>query len=433
MKREKQEESTSSREQILLIVSGTDSLTADLLARILETHPKISFIHDFEFLPKVDAADSGEYSQESSQFSSIIQALDHEKRPAKKRALHGGDGLGASHLMRPKDGDQVAILKKNIRSHPKRRISIVFAAKSSSIISSSETSMISNILPNFRQILIIRNPIEFISSAMRNARKVNGGSSNWSIVETRRAVASWMKRWECAARLAIESNHGVFFLKYDDIRDEFEATCAHISAFLNVEPEFSYTATQFDADDQKQALAAVDYLYCKEIFQGITNEWESTSLLELLKLNQKLYAPIEYNRKYAANQKDIVSLFLRSGFYDPEEWGVWSAGKISIMRFSIQDYFLNLKFLTLKLLLTFFWGANSEFALWLSLNGAPAERRVFKMQEGGVSLELTFKPTVIRNELIFEFERTKQPTDEPIQELRALAMGLISFELVVQS
>ncbi|MGU3468641.1 sulfotransferase family protein [Methylobacterium sp. C33D] len=426
---------------IYFLVSGAPRSGTSVLQQILNTHSEISCFHEYglnDLAKRVDTLFDVERSRNAMYAGLEITPTFYSP------ALNEDQSDRADPLEAPlKSFDPAPIPARDRHYH--KIINAIFAAisgkmelkavgdKMPNVVSGAYMDQLLPQFPGIKLVLIIRHPANVIKSSLARAAAAKERRDAWHIETFDEALDEWVNNWEFAAKINQDENYSKLFLKYENLRDNFDGEMKRVADFLSVSSTFVNLIEPSMGNGDKFRLSAEQEARIAERVGPLIKAWEKDDAYSLLSSFQTLPYIIESGEMIDASGNGLLPHVLRDGFYPVEDWGAWTNGTHARIVFkirsakAIEDVWLDLSFMG-------FVGDMTDFVFGITVNSGPLEMisvdaataqgpianvgRLFKVVDGLVAIKLSVP-------------RPKMRVQEPITDSRSVGLGLKSIRATI--
>ncbi len=194
-----------------------------------------------------------------------------------------------------------------------------------------DVDLLARVLGDLRLVLILRNPMDALSSSLARSRAALRGEDRW----LSEPVAVTYRRWLNAMRImaaAAAAPLPVLLVKYEDLCTRPAEGEARVIAFAGLRPGVDLPPRAQPLDRASlRALPDIERAEVERLLGPIDDLWSALAPGQLLERFGAAapYLPVGEAVAFGLDSADV---FLVSGFCGPEGWGRWTDGPRSHIR-----------------------------------------------------------------------------------------------------
>lgn len=286
-------------------------------------------------------------------------------------------------------------------------------------------------LLDLRLLHIVRRPSDVINSSLARRNKALRGADQWHIHSVEEACMEWMADWNRGSTARAVLGNRLLTIRYEDLVTDGPVVCDHIARHLEIEDAFDPSVCRAPPPDLKGYATKPDEAAIIDAFLGNVEATWDLPLPTLLERHPRVARPLPGTGSIAFELGGNGQFYAFSGFSIPENWGRWTDGTEARVDFRLDGR-------AGDLLLTL------HFDVWRAQPSAPFEFIVAADNwRELVSVEQAVPGQILRRSLlvprqaladpgrvplIFHVLTPKAAATEPVTERRKLGLGLRRLE-----
>lgn len=282
-----------------------------------------------------------------------------------------------------------------------------------------------SILSDLRIVLILRNPLDVVSSSLRRRDAAAQGQDVWHISSVEEALSEWLHGMRVMAEIASTCDR-VLVLKYEDLCNDAAAEAVLSFVGLGPYPEpRGFVPT--DPDRKRATLTGEEASYLHARLWDVDRLWTNKTGPELLTYFAE-FPPYELG-SYVELSRQSVDPLLRTGFSTAEPWGRWTDGPLARIRLRHPPVRRNLR-LELRPVIVRAEPGHAGAPVDIVINGAARHSMVMR---SGTAAEVEIPHHVLQPDgglqIDLNIHAPKPADEEPLNDPRALGVGLAGFQI----
>jgi hypothetical protein len=418
-----------------VLVSGPPRSGTTLLQQILNSHPEIVCLHEFNLLRLHAILDP-------------LFSVEHERQAwmnsfgQNEADLSRSDSVRLSHeefigfrfqAVRQVIGDENLIPTREKSSAIYRSVFGAIGGKAGprvladKIPNAANRSFVAALQARFgkiKRIYIVRDPVATIASSMRRKREAERGYDNWHIRSVEEAIVEWAVNWQ---HIALESSEeDVLILRYEDLISDFKSHSHHIASFCGVSDTFSDLIMPVPDALADYQLASAERAEIERQLGALATDWRNLHLNEALRTHETIFATVEPNQKIESNAGGLSSLIFKEGFDDREDWGRWTIAHEARFAFKLRsvreaDIWVDIALTSLQ-----FLGGHSQIAVKTN-KGPPQLLQIPLSREGIVHTGFICRAHNGLIDCTLFIPHIKGENEEPTADRRGLGVGIVAI------
>lgn len=183
-------------------------------------------------------------------------------------------------------------------------------------------------------VLIVRNPIDCVSSSMRRKAKTDRHLDKWDFLTPEGALRNWVADWNSAAETVAEAGFDTIVIEYDQLCERPGDVLKEVYSFLGLDPFVpSWAPRELPTQLRRKFVGDDQTAQIEHYLSDLLSDWDGAVPADLLKKYPRIGPFLPYGRKLNLADGAFGDDYLHAGFAGREGHGTWTDGDIAEIAF----------------------------------------------------------------------------------------------------